>query len=554
MSFFISLIELVVKYVRRHIFYKEFCFNCNERCTGIFGLLFFSLIFWGCTPVKDDRINDAIATLENVRSMVDEGNIPADDSLLVKPLDVFMSYNIDSCLAEAYYLRGKILSEYYYLLRASDCYAAAIDVIKSLYADGVDYEMSLKYDRLLFNIYLEQSKIARMNMFVNASESCLNKAERLLPVINNDLYYSNFLVEKALCSSLDNDFIKAKQCLKRAVSLQLDDKSMLYRHLSEVSIKVNEFDSAVYFINKSLVSENRPALTHKLKLLKGIAFSKLNMADSAVFYIESNIANVPIDNKVDGYRALFEMYDRIDKDNISMNYMKKYVAVLDTLKTGRREVLIQKIRSIHEYKIQKERANLAEVEAASNKLVAYRIIFGALLLMLGFMIYVYINILKKRKLQEDLERESYMKIHEALKRKEAEIALSHKQEELRLQEIDKLNKSLGYYKQLNNITLPIIMSRKNAQGALHLTDDDWNIIVSNADACFNGFSNRLREYCPLLTDDDIRFCCLVKMELPMSSLSEIYHIAKASISRKKMRLKEKMKIENSSFDEFISVF
>ena len=40
----------------------------------------------------------------------------------------------------------------------------------------------------------------------------------------------------------------------------------------------------------------------------------------------------------------------------------------------------------------------------------------------------------------------------------------------------------------------------------------------------------------------------------MSSLSEIYHIAKASISRKKMRLKEKMKIENSSFDEFISVF
>mgnify|MGYP004714153703 CR=1 FL=1 len=36
----------------------------------------------------------------------------------------------------------------------------------------------------------------------------------------------------------------------------------------------------------------------------------------------------------------------------------------------------------------------------------------------------------------------------------------------------------------------------------------------------------------------------------MSLLSEIYHIAKGSISRRKMRLKEKMHIENSSFDEF----
>lgn len=554
MSFCISLIELVVKYVPKHVFYRRFFFNCNKRNIGIVGLITLFGIFWGCTPVKGDKINDAVATLKNVRSMVENGDIPANDSLLVKPLEVFMSYNIDSCLAEAYYLRGRILSEYYYLFRASDCYVAAIDVINSVYADGVDYETSLKYDKLLFNIYLGQSKIARINMFVNESESCLNKAERLLPVINDDLYYINYLVEKSLCCSLNNDFVKAKQCLKKAVSLQLGDKSRLFRHLSEVSINVNEYDSAVYFINRSLVSENSHALASKLKLLKGIAFSKLNMADSAVYYIESNIPNVSIDNKVDGYRALFEMYDRINNDNVSMNYMKKYVSVLDTLKTGKREVLIQKIRSIHDYKIQKERANQAEVEAASNKIVAYRIIFGALLLMLCFMVYVYVNFLKKRKLQEDLEKESYMKIQEALKRKEAEIALSHKQEELRLQEIDKLNKSLDYYKQLNNITLPIIMSRKNAQGALHLTDDDWNIIVSNADACFNGFSNRLKEYCPQLTDDDIRFCCLVKMELPMSSLSEIYHIAKPSISRKKMRLKEKMGIENSSFDEFISVF
>lgn len=40
----------------------------------------------------------------------------------------------------------------------------------------------------------------------------------------------------------------------------------------------------------------------------------------------------------------------------------------------------------------------------------------------------------------------------------------------------------------------------------------------------------------------------------MALLAEIYHIAKGSISRKKMRLKEKMHITEQSFDEFISAF
>ena len=39
-----------------------------------------------------------------------------------------------------------------------------------------------------------------------------------------------------------------------------------------------------------------------------------------------------------------------------------------------------------------------------------------------------------------------------------------------------------------------------------------------------------------------------------STMAEIYHIAKGSISRKKMRLKEKIGITDSSFDEFVTGF
>ena len=64
----------------------------------------------------------------------------------------------------------------------------------------------------------------------------------------------------------------------------------------------------------------------------------------------------------------------------------------------------------------------------------------------------------------------------------------------------------------------------------------------------------LKKRFPDLTLDEIRFACLLKMEFPIASLSEVYHIAKGSISRKKMRLKEKMHIEDTTLDDFIRQF
>ena len=98
------------------------------------------------------------------------------------------------------------------------------------------------------------------------------------------------------------------------------------------------------------------------------------------------------------------------------------------------------------------------------------------------------------------------------------------------------------------------MSKRNSQGALHLNQEECDIIVQNTNACFDRFTERLKASYPQLTEDERLFCCLVKMELPLALLAEIYHIAKGSISRKKMRLKEKMQITDVSFDEFIAAF
>lgn len=226
----------------------------------------------------------------------------------------------------------------------------------------------------------------------------------------------------------------------------------------------------------------------------------------------------------------------------------------DSLSAERKEMVIEKIQDMHEYKLQRERANKAEMQAAHHKLVFYRIAVTLGVVILILLLLLHRIRVHKQKLTEELKATQWMRMEETLKRKEAEVALAHEQEKLKQQEIDRLNKSVAYYRQLNAITLPSLLRKRNSQGALHLTEEEWDIIQQNTDTCFDGFTRRLKECYPQLTEEELRFCCLVKMDLPMSLLSEIYHIAKGSISRRKMRLKEKMHIENSSFDEFITAF
>ena len=334
-------------------------------------------------------------------------------------------------------------------------------------------------------------------------------------------------------------------------------KKKIYRRLIERTkayLVSGIADSVVYFADKAMEDCHSIKLKSELQLTKGLAYAAIDRPDSLSHYFSPNIYNVKLSLRVKAFRAVSDMYDRMGNGREAHAFLKKYTLALDTLISDRKEEFMEKIHGIHEYKIQKDRANKAEMQAASNQLMFSNFVLAALLVILFLSVLLHYYRANRRKLTERLREETCLKMEEKIKRRDMEISLANKQEELRQKEIEKLNKNIDYYKQLNNVTLPIIMRRQNAQGALHLSDEDWNIIVGNADACFDMFSERLKKLCPQLTEDDIRFCCLVKMELSMSVLSEIYHIAKASISRRKMRLKEKIGIENVSFDEFIIGF
>lgn len=233
-------------------------------------------------------------------------------------------------------------------------------------------------------------------------------------------------------------------------------------------------------------------------------------------------------------------------------YAEKSIACRDSLEADNKTEYISNMNAFQEHERQQQRIARMNRELSEQELSYYRLAV-LLLLFLGAFIVFRIKQAKK-KVEVSLKEKELDMVQLQNSLRETEIKYLKEKHDREAIEIELLNQSVEYYKRLNALTVPILMKSRNSQGAMHLKKEEWDIIMQNTDACFNDFTLRLKNTYPQLTLEEVRFACLLKMELSLSLLSEVYHIAKGSISRKKMRLKEKMQIENTTLDDFIKQF
>lgn len=95
------------------------------------------------------------------------------------------------------------------------------------------------------------------------------------------------------------------------------------------------------------------------------------------------------------------------------------------------------------------------------------------------------------------------------------------------------------------LSLQVILQYKELerlyQGEVHnLSDIDWPVIYKLIDKIFNNYTGRLRASFPLLTEEDIQCCCLIKLQLSTSAIARLYSIAPSSVTKRKQRIKERI--------------
>lgn len=127
------------------------------------------------------------------------------------------------------------------------------------------------------------------------------------------------------------------------------------------------------------------------------------------------------------------------------------------------------------------------------------------------------------------------------------------EEEMRI-----LNQDLQkrYYAHLYAIILPILNAKRTKTGYIDLNEKEWKLIEENTDLVLPKFTRKLRKNHPTLGDDDIRFCCLVAMQVPNPVIANVYGIAPSSVSVRKQRMKKKLDeaIANETLENYLSKY
>lgn len=188
-----------------------------------------------------------------------------------------------------------------------------------------------------------------------------------------------------------------------------------------------------------------------------------------------------------------------------------------------------------------------------------------LVLLLAWIIFFYLRIKRERALAEvrlqnkKVEEEArILRYQNELLKKETEISLLREKEAWQMSKVTDLRevlfRRLSFYSKL-----PSLQGDRAAgtHEKIRLTDEEWKEITESVDAVFDDFTRRLHESFPSLTPKDVIFCCLVKLNVNMQDLSDIYCVSKAAISKRKFRLKtEKLGItdEHLSLDDFLKDF
>lgn len=113
-----------------------------------------------------------------------------------------------------------------------------------------------------------------------------------------------------------------------------------------------------------------------------------------------------------------------------------------------------------------------------------------------------------------------------------------------------------YYEHLYAIILPILNARRTKAGGIDLGEREWQLIEENTDLVLPQFTRKLRRSHPQLSDDDVRFCCMVAMRVPNPILANVYAISPASVSMRKQRIKHKLEdsIERESLENYLNKY
>ncbi len=458
----------------------------------------------------------------------------AETDTLLLPAIKYFSESGDSLYAErALYCKAHLDRRLY---RMKDAMQSFLKALLFLQGSGND-EQLYRVNTWLGVVCLNQEEYEGKMRY---SKEALKAALRM-----DNLFYKNL----ALCdiatgyyflNRLDSAFYYAQAAYDAAIADSLPSQlPHVYTDLGSIYAKMGENGKALEYIDKAIGLRSRKDTLAILGLYadKVDLFGKLGQYDSAYHYFRKAVASPNLATQADAYNHMSGAYYKMGRCNEAYSLLLRFTELADSVRKQRHTAEVIALQELYKHEQLSVENLYWRTQAAERQSNVYLMATLSLLsLWIASTIYFFYWRNRRRLVeqqhqlasqQEELHHQRQVTTENLQRMAEME------QKEARLKET--------FFRRLNQRIVQEIEKGSN----ILLSDDDWEDIVQNADIIFDNFTRRLQQHYPALNKEDLRYCCMVKMQLSQLEMSQIMHLEKDSVKKRLKRIRmEKMKADS----------
>ena len=458
----------------------------------------------------------------------------AETDTLLLPAIKYFSESGDSLYAErALYCKAHLDRRLY---RMKDAMQSFLKALLFLQGSGND-EQLYRVNTWLGVVCLNQEEYEGKMRY---SKEALKAALRM-----DNLFYKNL----ALCdiatgyyflNRLDSALYYAQAAYDAAIADSLPSQlPHVYTDLGSIYAKMGENGKALEYIDKAIGLRPRKDTLAILGLYadKVDLFGKLGQYDSADHYFRKAVASPNLATQADAYNHMSGAYYKMGRCNEAYSLLLRFTELADSVRKQRHTAEVIALQELYKHEQLSVENLYWRTQAAERQSNVYLMATLSLLsLWIASTIYFFYWRNRRRLVeqqhqlasqQEELHHQRQVTTENLQRMAEME------QKEARLKET--------FFRRLNQRIVQEIEKGSN----ILLSDDDWEDIVQNADIIFDNFTRRLQQHYPALNKEDLRYCCMVKMQLSQLEMSQIMHLEKDSVKKRLKRIRmEKMKADS----------
>lgn len=526
-----------------------------------------------------------------------KNQIEQSDSLINIAYSYFTKHDNAQRKALALYYKGILRHESHHAEDALSFYLEAATEIEKTN----DYQLS----------FLINSEVGLMYLYRKLNDYAMEyfeKAHHNAELSDNQTYIAFSFIYIARAFSQKKQYNKAIEYYEKAIKIgQVNNyPTILASAMNETSflfLKTGENKKALQYAKDCIKIKKTDQRIFSL----GDTYRYLKMYDSAYFYLNQACLSPNIHTARSAYQALYYISQEEKDYKKAVEYSNKLWFYQDSIgKTDRNKALIEMQEKYDQQKIINEN-NLSQIKKdriIRNVLIA--------LIILSFIIaitnYLYQRkiVSQKQEISEKEEKIRYftMKIHEnetLINRNKMrieeltiqmegslEIKEQWKEQNKIRQEIQQQNETLklennNLQNHISNYAQSLKEKSKELEAMEHLSKENqylhkreaflcnqlikqtelfnklkttkyidnklWQEIKEKIDLLFDNYTKRLCHQIPSLTDGDIQICCLIKLRFSNGDIANMLAISPTSVSKRKLRLKERIVQEIGSLGE-----